>query len=538
MKKVLYSLAMVLVGLASCTSFDDPTTENYGVGPSIDVTITPGAQTDSAFTVTITPQAGALYYAYIIDQNDEAEHLDSATLYKGGYGNTVVKVADQPTTTITIDNATPNTTYQVYAVAGSDKGIVGNVVVKSITTTDKFQPGPKTIGRDADNAALTLSFSEAIKRGEGAVTAKYYKEWDITNPVDVPAEDITVEVSGNAATFAAANIPAGAYLCFSYAAGAFTDMTGNPCKPLISELNMNTGKFTNAYVHVTNKPFDIADAYVAPTSGTPVGDWEAFRGTVTFPYDIFRNDETVEKGDVQVVYVNDNREIAYNLDANQWAVEGNKLTFVLPTEPAIGDMIEFTIVEGAIADVYGNVNNEYSSAEIELEYVGFIATKDMVLGSFDYLATVKGETYNLGTFSIVENPEAENGLILKDFYLEGSQVPATMDLATNKIFVEHLAYIGDEDDVEEDGTKTTYSIYTYDTSGNKNAPVNINSDGTLTSDALALVGTPNGSDLFFWVNASETVFQRPVAAARGAKAKKHTSKKGKKLNVKLSNLRK
>ena len=102
---------MVLVGLASCTSFDDPTTENYGVGPSIDVTITPGAQTDSAFTVTITPQAGALYYAYIIDQNDEAEHLDSATLYKGGYGNTVVKVADQPTTTITIDNATPNTTY-------------------------------------------------------------------------------------------------------------------------------------------------------------------------------------------------------------------------------------------------------------------------------------------------------------------------------------------------------------------------------------------------------------------------------------------
>ena len=301
---------------------------------------------------------------------------------------------------------------------------------------------------------------------------------------------------------------------------------------------MNTGKFTNAYVHVTNKPFDIADAYVAPTSGTPIGDWEAFRGTVTFPYDIFRNDETVEKGDVQVVYVNDNREIAYNLDANQWAVEGNKLTFVLPVEPAIGDMILFYIAEGAIADVYGNVNNEYSSAEIELEYVGFIATKDMVLGSFDYLATVKGETYNLGTFSIVENPEAENGLILKDFYLEGSQVPATMDLATNKIFVEHLAYIGDEDDVEEDGTKTTYSIYTYDTSGNKNAPVNINSDGTLTSDALALVGTPNGSDLYFWVNASETVFQRPVAAARGAKAKKHTSKKGKKLNVKLSNLRK
>ena len=188
---------MVLVGLASCTSFDDPTTENYGAAPGIDINITPGAQTDSAFTVTITPQAGALYYAYIIDQNDEAEHLDSATLYKGGYGNTVVKVADQPTTTITIDNATPNTTYQVYAVAGSDKGIVGNVVVKSITTTDKFSPRPQSVATDPDNAAVQLKFSEAIKRGEGAVTAKYYKEWDLLDEnmnvksVDVPAEDIT-----------------------------------------------------------------------------------------------------------------------------------------------------------------------------------------------------------------------------------------------------------------------------------------------------------------------------------------------------------
>ena len=536
MKKLIYSLAMVLVGLASCTSFDDPTTENYGAAPGIDINITPGAQTDSAFTVTITPQAGALYYAYIIDQNDEAEHLDSATLYKGGYGNTVVKVADQPTTTITINDATPNTTYQVYAVAGSDKGIVGNVVVKSITTTDKFQPGPKTIDRDADNAALTLSFSEAIKRGEGAVTAKYYKEWDITNPVDVPAEDITVEVSGNAATFAAANIPAGAYLCFSYAAGAFTDMTGNPCKPLISELNMNTGKFTNAYVHVTNKPFDITDAYVAPTSGTPVGEWEAFRGTVTFPYDIFRNDETVEKGDVQVVYVNDNREIAYNLEANQWAVEGNKLTFVLPAEPAIGDMILFYIAEGAIADVYGNVNNEYSSAEIELEYVGFIATKEMLLGTFEvnYISywSEDGSVSSLGSINIEENTEKENTLTIKNLFIEGSAIEATYDLEMGKLIIADNQALGKY--VDEDGE---YTAYFYTADGEDAATFTINKDGSLTGDGLWGIYVLNDTSKG-WIDVAAASKLVPIKAGSRKAAARAKSVKTMKLHKAARTLKK
>ena len=536
MKKLIYSLAMVLVGLASCTSFDDPTTENYGAAPGIDINITPGAQTDSAFTVTITPQAGALYYAYIIDQNDEAEHLDSATLYKGGYGNTVVKVADQPTTTITIDNATPNTTYQVYAVAGSDKGIVGNVVVKSITTTDKFQPGPQTIGRDADNAALTLSFSEAIKRGEGAVTAKFYKEWDITNPVDVPAEDITVEVSGNAATFAAANIPAGAYLCFSYAAGAFVDKIGNPCGALSSGLNMNTGKFTGAYVHVTNKPFDIADAYVAPTSGTPVGDWEAFRGTVTFPYDIFRNDETVEKGDVQVVYVNDNREIAYNLEANQWAVEGNKLTFVLPAEPAIGDMILFYIAEGAIADVYGNVNNEYSSAEIELEYVGFIATKEMLLGPFEvnYISywSEDGSVSSLGSINIEENTEKENTLTIKNLFIEGSAIEATYDLEMGKLIIADNQALGKY--VDEDGE---YTAYFCTADGEDAATFTINKDGSLTGDGLWGIYVLNDTSKG-WIDVAAVSKLVPIKAGSRKAAARAKSVKTMKLHKAARTLKK
>ena len=533
---------MDLDGLASCTSFDDPTTENYGAAPGIDINITPGAQTDSAFTVTITPQAGALYYAYIIDQNDEAEHLDSATLYKGGYGNTVVKVADQPTTTITIDNATPNTTYQVYAVAGSDKGIVGNVVVKSITTTDKFSPRPQSVATDPDNAAVQLKFSEAIKRGEGAVTAKYYKEWDLLDEnmnvksVDVPAEDITVQVSGNAATFIAANIPAGAHLCFSYAAGAFTDLNGNPCNALNSGLNLNTGKFTNAYVHVTNKPFDIADAYVAPTSGTPVGDWEAFRGTVTFPYDIFRNDETVEKGDVQVVYVNDNREIAYNLEANQWAVEGNKLTFVLPTEPAIGDMILFNIAEGAIADVYGNVNNEYVSENIEWKYVGFVPTKEMLIGPFEvnYISywSEDGSVSSLGSINIEENTEKENTLTIKNLFIEGSAIEATYDLEMGKLIIADDQALGKY--VDEDGE---YTAYFYTADGADAATFTINKDGSLTGDGLWGIYVLNDTSKG-WIDVAAASQLVPIKAGSRKAAARAKSVKTMKLHKAARTLKK
>lgn len=541
---------MVLVGLASCTSFDDPTTENYGAAPGIDINITPGAQTDSAFTVTITPQAGALYYAYIIDQNDEAEHLDSATLYKGGYGNTVVKVADQPTTTITIDNATPNTTYQVYAVAGSDKGIVGNVVVKSITTTDKFSPRPQSVATDPDNAAVQLKFSEAIKRGEGAVTAKYYKEWDLLDEnmnvksVDVPAEDITVQVSGNAATFKAANIPAGAHLCFSYAAGAFTDLNGNPCNALNSGLNLNTGKFTNAYVHVTNKPFDIADAYVtAPENGALVANAADFKGEITFPFNIYRNDEYVEAGDLTVTFTSDAREVTYKLNPSDWSVNEKVLTFTLPAavKPEAGDIITVSVLEGAIADVYGNPNNAFSSTTW---WKFFAPTVDMILSTFEiqYVSywSEDGSAESMGTLTIEQDAEKENGLIIKgDFgmFEEAVAIEGSYDLSAGKLYIPDSQLLG----IYTNSKGTKYGVIFATADGTDAAAFTINADGTLTADGLW--GLYAYDETFEtevgWLEVAKVSQMVPVkASARKAVAKKATKKTTIKLQKTARNLKK
>lgn len=529
MKKLIYSLAMVLVGLTSCTSFDDPTTENYGAGPSVDVTITAGTPSDSAFTVVITPSAGSLYYAYAIGQSAAPQAIDSTTLYKGGYGNSVIKVADKATTTINITDADPNTTYYVYAVAGSDKGIVGNMTVKGITTTDVLSPGPKTIQKDEDNAAVKLTFSEAIQRGEGAVTAQYYKEWDILRPVEVPAEDLTVQVSGSSVIFAADNIPAGAYVCFSYAEGAFKDAKGNLCRALNSGLDLNKGQFTGAWVHVTNVPFEIDDKQVtAPEDGAIISNVEDFKGEITLDEDIYRNDETVEDGDLSVTYTSDSRVVTYKLTADQWSVSGNKINFVLPATPENGDYITFSMVEGAVTDVLGNPNAEYTSSAV-WKYSTFKPTVADVLGTFNYAVTLKNnsKTYDLGNFTISEytGEDAEPGdVVISDLYMDGSKIYGYYDLETAQLYIQRYQALGTY--VEEG---ETYGVVTYSMAGQKQIVFDITADGLVSTDfALAYTDAEFSSLLGYEVPEGLTVFAK-AAGSRMSKAAK--TAKNKKSNV-------
>lgn len=537
MKKLIYSFATVLLGLTSCISFDDATRENYGAGPSVDVTVSAGIQTDSAFTVTITPAQGALYYAFVVGQSDAPEAVDSATLYKGGYGNTVLKVADYPSYTFNIDDADPNTTYWVYAVAGSDKGIIGNLVAKSITTTDKELPYPTTIAKDADNAAVQLGFSEAITRSEGAVTAKYYQEWDIMNPVDVAEENISVEVSGSNATFAAAGVPAGAYLCFSYSAGAFKDLKGNNCEALNSGLNMETGKFTGAWVHVTNKPFAIEDSYVtAPESGALIPSVDAFRGAISFPFDIFRNDEEVKASDVVVTFTNGARSTSYNLDPSLWSAAGKVLTFFLPATPEQGDQISVSIAEGAVYDVCGNPNLAYKSVA---DWKFFAPQKEMFLGNFGvYYISYFDDTQSvasMGAVSIEEDAEVENGLLINGLLIDDSQIEASYDLSTAQLIIPDFQFLGYYTAQSGD----IYSLFFATADGTDAATFTLSADGTLTANGMwgiyALDETMENEVGWFDVAAVSELAPLDTAArkafARGAKATKKAIKKINKKNI-------
>ena len=511
----------MVMGLASCTTWDDAVTEKYGDGPSVDVNVVAVEPSDSAFNVTITPAAGTTFYAFLIEEGSKAKARDGYTLLKGGYNNTVVD-ASKKNPTDSLFKAEPNTTYQVYAVACSDKGIVGDVVVKSITTTDQNAPKPVKFKEDRDTKSATVEFNQALIRGEGAVSATYYKEWDWENPVALTLEDIEVTIDGKNVTLAAPEAPAGSFIAFSWEKGAFVDAAGNQCAAFTSSYDEKTDKLLGVWVHAANEPFEVADSCVTPVDGSLIDDWQKTPIKITFPFNIYYVKKDIKGGEIQVAYINKNRTVAYNLTADQWSVDGETLTITLPVEPAAGDNIVVYIEEETIFDVYGNPNAEYLSENINLTY--FAPTVEMITGSFDYLATVKDKTYNLGTFSINQNGEK---FLVKDFYLEGSEMEATADLSAGKLYFPNFAYLGQE---EEEGV--TYNVYTYDSSGAGKPFFKINADGTMTSTNLILVGNPVGTeDLYYWVNASTTTLQRPTAAK--AKKVKMAGKKGGKLKATL-----
>ena len=478
MKRIAYLMSLVVLGLASCTKFDDAVTENYGDGPSIDVKIEAGVPSDSVFTIYITPAKGTTYYSYVIDINDEPEKLDNYTLLKGAYSGTVVQnTATKPADTIVYATAIPNTNYLVYAVACNDKGIAGNVSYASIKTTDAGTPFAMTIKRNPAENSVELTFSERMKRGAGKVTAKYYKEWDIFNPVEIPEDEIEVVVGADMVAFFAPTAPNGAIVAYSWEAGAFTDYTGNACGAQNSGLNMTTGRFTGAYVQIPYVPFEVTDDnLVSPADGSLVADWTTFEGVFNFHEAIFRLDDNAQLGDLSVIYTNDVSVQTIKLDTAHWNIKDDSLlVFRLPKAPEAGDMITVEIVEGAVTDVFGNPNAAFSS-DISWKY--FAMTKEMAVGDFEVnIVSYWSETEEYEVFdsiSIEFDPAVENGLIIKGLQFDDAEIKGRYDLDAGKIIIDAGQLLGET---------AKYVVY-FNVYNATEVSFSVNPDGTMTADGL------------------------------------------------------
>ena len=532
---------MSVLALTSCTTWDDPVTENYGDGPSISIDVQAVAPTDSAFTITLTPAAGATYYAYIIDQNDEPEAVDATTLLKGGYGNPVTNTSKNPTLTIPVTTANPNTTYQVYAVACNDKGIVGAVANKSITTSDAGAPYPVGADADPDSKTFSVDFSEGIARGNGKIIVTYYQEWDITNPVIVPEEELEITVEGDNVHVSAPTTPDGAFLTLSWEAGAFVDDYGNKCSAFNSGLNMNTGKFVGIYVRNTIVPFEINDTnIISPENESLVTDFEEFEGKIKMPFDIYRNQTRVDGGMkdvgiVKVIYINDKKTTIHNLPADKWDVNGKTLTFQLPVKPDAGDVIKVALDEETITDVCGNPNEAFVADEVS--WLFFAPTLDMILGSFDvsYYSAYDEEPqlYKGGTVTITENPEVENGLIFTNLLDEGNQFYARYDLAAGKIYLEPYEFVG----FAKSSGGAIYGLVLYCQDYADEMEFTINADGTITTTNMGLVAYDEALEnpLGWWEKMTITTLTPKASSAKKAlKAKKVNKNK----NIKKTKVKK
>ena len=390
MKKILYSL-MAIAGLmtTSCISFDDPVTENYGVGPTATITVT--ETTDSTFTFTVNPGENALYYSILVEQSADTAAVDAETLLKGSYAsvyNVVKNTNDAATFTYNMRKANgaplcmPGKTYQIYAVAASDKGVLGEVAVATVSTTDQLAPRPTQYEYDAAEKTMYVLFSEAIARGEGAVKAVSYKYYDLVNGkfAGEEVEEVEVVVDGDVIAITANTNP-GAYVAFSWEAGAFVDAAGHACKALNSGFSMQQGDFVGLVGENDTEAFEVTELNVVePAIGGTIGDWEAFYGTLMFDMNVFANTKAAADA-VTLTYKNAKSETTVKLTYGEhWDTSANTFIFVLPKEPEFGDKVSIKIAEGAFTDAYGNPNAEVEFADAWLRSYGF--TRDLVVGNY------------------------------------------------------------------------------------------------------------------------------------------------------------
>ena len=533
MKKLIYSLAIILVALSSCTKFDDPKTENYGVGPEVAVSMASAIPTDSAFTIQITPAEGATYYAYAISTSPAS--VDSATLIKGGYGNTVLKVSNQPSLTINVTTAEPNTTYYVYASACNEKGIVGKVASASIKTSDSGAPKPTATQASATDKAYLVQFNQAILRGDGKVTAVYYKEFDFENPVQV--ENVDVQISGKIAKLTATDAPAGAYVLFSWEAGAFVDATGNRCAAFTSSVNPEgetiSDIFIGLWIRVPTTTWAISDSqFTSPKVGGTFPKWSEFEGVIEFTEKVYVIEDDVKDGDFVVTYTNNSRTVSYKLpkaNINFGVAEDfstQKVTFTLPAATIAGDKVTVSIAEDVFKDVFGNGNAAFASDKVY--WIAFSMKKEDVLGTFTYYFYYPAaqKTYNMGNFTVEEytGEDAEPGdVVIKDLYVPGSVIYGYYNIDECKFYIYNYQTLG----ILNDPAEGDYGNFIQGTvSGAETIAFDVNADGTLTSSEFRILATdPEYTTGRWWeVPAGETIFAKVLTnAPKRASAKKSKS---------------
>ncbi len=506
MKKILYSMiAACSLCFTSCISFDDPVVENYGEGPQVTIKVT--ETTDSTFTFTVTPAKGTQYYSVLVDKSAIADSsLVASSLLKGSYSGVYTKVINATTDSVFTFNmcdadgkplASPNTVYQIYAVAANDKGVVGEIAIESVVTGDGVAPRPTK--SEYKDKVMYIEFSENVARGEGAVKVDVYKEYDLANVVTLPAEEFEVAVSGSTVAVAVPTTYAGAVIAVSWEEGAFVDGKGNKCSAFNSGLDYTTGRFSGACGQNDYVAFEITDENVtAPEAGAAITEWEEFMGVITLNTKLYPVEKNLNKA-VSVTYVNDKTVKTINLSADNWAVKDSVIYFTLPEAPLGGDIITVNVAAGAVTDVYGNTNEAYTGEETYWKMFSFVATDNMMLGIFKGTAVSSGQTGSIGDSIIIERvPELdgnadeyipENGKAVKisNLLKNGSAILGYYDLDEAVLYVANFYEVGTV--TLSDGND--YGSITYNFNDDKNLwiPFELKSDGTMSSADLGWVYT-------------------------------------------------
>lgn len=330
------------------------------------VTLTQKVADDVTLSFEIAASANAAQYAYAVFAGSENPVpsaydilVEEAQADASGSFNTALTEDDSYTQTVTVDcTEFPAETYQVFAAAITETGLLGEVVTLDVTMNDTWIPEPA--GASVDGNTLTLAFNELIKRGTGKAYVSVIA-WGANGLVlkdQVIAEE-NISVEANTITLVCPEAGAGAGYYVSFEEGLVTDLSGNKCASCTSGWDNNAGAYVNLGWDTDNVAIPITeDCFVKPAEDV---NWGAEDANIQFVLPTEVAIDTRVKNPVSVVYLEaEGQSILYA----EWTLgeDFKTVTVYLPKMPT-GEF-DVLVAEGAFYDMWGNVTTAFEPAAL------------------------------------------------------------------------------------------------------------------------------------------------------------------------------
>lgn len=358
MKTIKYLVVFLLAALVfgACTKDNGLNQQNKGKEKPV-VGIIKGSSNDGIIKFEIVVSEDAAQYAYAVlagsgNQAPEALSILTAEVPGAEAGesfNTKGNLGASASANVILDCSTfmtQTTEYEVFTVAITETGLVGDITSALIVMNDTV--APELAGAAADNNMIQIAFTEPIVIGTAKATVQYYKyvASELTEVVSVPSADITV--ADNIATIICPKPADGSvYYFLSLEKGAFEDLSGNQQQIFKSGIDKQ-GQPYGLYWASSPVTFTIGDNCFS----TAAADWSAEGAAITFTSPV-KMYETGMKDGIKVAYRDDwgTKELiaSYTLASDRKTV-----TVTLPEKPM--GAFDVVIDEGVFYDEWGNWN--------------------------------------------------------------------------------------------------------------------------------------------------------------------------------------
>ena len=472
---------------AACTQFAEDMTPTYDTVGKPEVVAE--VADDDSITVVITAGENTSYYGYAVVK-DTLVGVTAEKLVADGYAKdpavvlqgeekapqtASIKYSEETkSVTLQLTGLVPFTNYTVYAAAISPMGVPSEVVAVTVRTTDGTEPALTAVdfAEKEDVLTFTISFNDPVSlTGNGTAKATFYGEnyYDATGAliiykeVDIPADSISTSGKNLVVAVPASEYIPGAYVAVTYSAGIVKNgadavnaayenrIIGYDAQGAIQK------KGIFGYYDYANWDFSLVDPATLPDDPEGGDEMEGEDEEEEEKIPVYFNDWTqlvmpnyttseftlygpTGDMDIKITTVESSGKSITYPAKNYKVTPENIFALMLSEAPAYGSSVSYTIAEGSVADIFGNVNNEFTAEEEYFYSYGY--TLEDIVGSYTFNAeSAYGRGPQTGTWTIAKSDNLEKGNVMfTEMYSTKcvQNVYATFDMVAGTLTVPSL----------------------------------------------------------------------------------------------------